>query len=173
MARSRGALVIAVSVGVLFGGTTAVAQDEVPPEVVVGDHVFGPEDGLRIGSGSTLLTSRLSRGPSLAGTMAMAMTKYTRGKTWVSTDHPTAVSYQGAAEAWGNVYNGARYIRASFKYTRNGADLIAWQSSTAKQTGCTWSGGPLVVKTVMDSLDPNAPVTAFRYDFASMPPTAC
>lgn len=170
--RSRGALVMALAAGMLLTGTAAVAQEDAPPpEVAVGDHVYGPEDGVRIESGSTLLQSAFSQTRYLAA--RSGSTKYTRGKTWVSTEHPNDLSYMGAAEAWGNVYQKSCYIRASFKYTRNGADLIGWQSSTAKQTGCTWSGGPLVTKTVMDSLDPNAPQTKFRYDFVSMPSTVC
>jgi hypothetical protein len=102
-----------------------------------------------------------------------AATRYSRGTTYVSTDHPTLVTYMGVAEAGGNVFNGVRWVSAMFKYSRGGSDVIGWQTSNATVSGCAWSRGPFVTRSIGDSLDPNAPVTKFHYDFRSMPTNVC
>ncbi len=148
------------------GALGAVAVEPEPTEIVISGKTFGPEDGLFHESGSVDVS------PS-TGIGTQAVTTYWRGTSYASTDHYTDITYYGAARARANIYNGNRVVTAKFKYTRVG-DVISWQTSSASvNSSCAWSAGPEKSRTVYDSLDPDAPTTKFRYDFAFVSRSAC
>ncbi|MFC0625401.1 hypothetical protein [Kribbella deserti] len=99
----------------------------------------------------------------------MALTKKTRGTTYSQSNHPNWFQYFGEARAMANVYNGRRWIQASFHYRVAGVSKGVKKSNA---TGC-WAPGSTVKQTVLDSLDPNAPQTTWSYGFASVPLGVC
>lgn len=129
---------------------------------------FGPEDGLVFQSGIVQLGSGGTAGQAFDATV------FWRGSSYASTDHPSPLAYNARSRAMANIWQERRVIRASFKYVRGGNDVISWQHSNAVVSGvCTWSSGPRETHSVWDSLNPNAPKTEFRYNFALVSRGAC
>lgn len=172
---------ILVAIGAMaLVGTPANADDadpsEVPnaEEVEINGRTYGPEDGLVVEGGSVILDRQDVESESPNSAALRAPTTFTRGTSYVSTDHPTPFTYEGKARAMANIYNGLRVIRAEFVYKRGGQPVIAPQHSDAiVDSSCNWSAGPEEGHTVIDSMDPNAPVTTFHYDFTSINPSIC
>jgi len=164
------AVAVAMIVGMGWTGTAMAAdRDDSPEAVVIGDRTYGPEDGLVVESGEVALAR------TRPGTVTpMAAKVFSRGTSYASTNHPTFISYVGKSRAMANIYSSLRVVRASFKYSRGGNDVISWQHSNASvSSSCTWSAGAENSHTVFDSLDPNAPLTKFHYDFVSISPQVC
>lgn len=159
--------------GVLYMGSgahSAFADEGAPAdrEFVIGDRVFGPEDGLAVEE------HVIPAGSSPRAARPMGVTKYSKGSSWVSTNHYLQFWYTGRAQAMGNRYSSkGRVIAAGFKYSRGGKDLISWKYSRAKQVGCQWRKGPVVQATVNDSLGWNDPKTKFHYNFITIHPNIC
>lgn len=159
-------IVAAMGFAGLTAGSTAVAADDTPSEVVVIDgREFGPEDGLVVEEGEA------DAGGGIAPT---ATTSFSRGTTFVSSTEQLQLYYIGNGKAYANVYSGKRWIQSSFRYSRGGEYLIGWQRSNATvNSACTWSAGALVAARVNDSLNPSAPQTKFHYGFSSVNTGAC
>lgn len=174
MRMRRKSATVAVAVAMIAGmggtgGAMAADGDDSPEVVVIGDRTFGPEDGLVVESGEVTL----ARGRSRTAT-PMSPEVFSRGTSYASTNHPTPITYVGKSRAMANIYSSLRVIRASFKYTRDGNDVISWQNSNASvSSSCTWSAGAVKSHTVYDNLLPGTPITRFRYDFVSISPAVC
>lgn len=111
------------------------APDTGPPPGIsdVDGRVFGAADGYASEQGEVDAT-----GTAVGGVSTMAVQRYTKGTSWAATNHYLLVGYTGESQAYGNVYSSTqRVISASFKYTRDGKDVIGWQTSRAKQSGCS------------------------------------
>lgn len=147
----------------------AFADSPQPPVSDVDGRTFSSADGL-VREESEVSAARAHSGNAAPA----AVTRYSRGTSWAATNHYLLVGYTGESLAAGNVYTSTqRVIAASFKYTRDGKDVIGWQTSRAKQSGCSWTAGDKARKSITDSLGWNDAVTKFRYSFDYIHPAAC
>lgn len=178
---SRGLVALITGATLFFTGPLASADDsrldEVqasPQQVEIDGRTYGPEDGLVVESGSMALRRHSHALEPSAAASLLSVTRRTRGSSYVSTDHPTFISYVGRARAMANIYGGKRVVQAGFVYRRGGENVVSWQYSNATNGGgCSWSAGNERKKTVYDSLNPNAPTTTWHYSFSMINPGIC
>lgn len=162
--RTAAALACLISLGTAPALAAPATEDAPEPGIsAVDGRVFSAADGYA-SEQAEVNASGNSR----------AVTRYTKGTSWAATNHYLLVAYTGEAQAYGNVFSSTqRVISASFKYSRNGSNVIGWQTSHAAQSGCSWSAGTKARKSITDSLGLNDKVTKFHYDFGTVHPSVC
>lgn len=148
------------------GGNGPGKPDPTPTSVTINGRTFGPESGLKIVSGSV----ELPRAPRPGEMSTMAVHEWDWGASYVRDTETIQLNYTGDTKAAGNVYNSQRVIQTCFRYVRNGVELTGWVCSSAVATGTSWLSGPVVSRSVWDSLDPNAPRTQFYYTHTMIDP---
>ncbi|MFT8574020.1 hypothetical protein [Bifidobacterium fermentum] len=170
------------TIAVAFGGVqTASAEEANITPVPTDEYVLSPtytdpsgktidsSDGLTVYSGSIELT------PSNSQVQLRAISRYSFGSSYVSSNERLQYWYDGVAYASGKKdYRNPskplalqRVVQTCFKYVRDGKDLIGWQCSNAS-LGPSFSPGKVVKKTIRDTLNPVAPKTTFRYSFKAV-----
>ncbi|WP_030147787.1 hypothetical protein [Mycetocola saprophilus] len=169
---------VAITATLAFTGLPAAPTDstesqssEPPSNITIDERTYGPEEGLTWESGSFSLEKYSSDdGPRPLSNEY----RVDRGSSFVSSTHDSSVRYIGQSYAAGNVYQGSRYISAQHKYMRDGANVNDWQIAYAANNGsCNWTPGKAKVSIVMDTLNPWATPTEFRWDFGTVNPQVC
>ena len=139
------------------------ASDDVTP-IVVDGSTFGPDDGLVVTEGSTLV--------GVGGSALRANASYTWGSSFARSRERLQFWYDGSARAAANVFSSKRIVQVCFQYKR-GTSNVGGACSNASFRSCPPSSGSTATKTVRDSLDPNAPVTRFTYSTSRINPSVC
>ena len=94
----------------------------------------------------------------------------TWGSSYATSEEILFVIYNSKARAMANIWNGKRIIQVCSWYERPlNVRISTKKCSNAGGSGNTWLPGPEVQDTVTDDLDPNAPVTVFRYSIYQIP----
>lgn len=177
---ARAAAIVLVVAAMTTAGV-ALAEEPAGPTARIGTRVFGADDGLTSERGEVVLGPvRNSLTPNKRGATPQGWTfsktaTFRRGTSYAKTTETVQLKYTGRSRAMANVYTSTkRVIRASFKYSRGGRNLISWRHSNANLSGaCSWTAGSEVSKSVWDSLNPFADPTKFHFDFLYLHPDAC
>lgn len=136
------------------------------PIVKTGGKTYTSADGVKVISGEIPLDR--SGASSRVADAEAGGTTLMFGSSYAKNVERLQYWYDGSAYASGkrdynpNGLGAKRVMQVCFKYTRDGVDVIGWQCSTARP-GPAFSPGPVVKKTIRDTLNPVAPKTIFRY----------
>lgn len=148
--------------GLAFMGSTAASADdtaELPPGyVAVGDHVFGPEDGLEV----TTESFEINPGDGTVGSTYGSLARDSWGASYANSDEIAWLFYRGTAKAAANVYSGKRIIQVCFWWTRGGNSVSGTTCANAGVSGGSWVAGPEAVGWTTDSLGWNDKPTIFN-----------
>lgn len=164
LAKLIAAAAIAAVASPVVPAAAAPSADPSPVQVTIDGRTFGPEHRLVIEESVVTLSHPREFTP-----LGELFYK-SWGSSYVQSYHSLEIRYTGTAYAAANVYQGLRVIQVCFQYRRGGGNLIPWTCSNATSNGSSWSPGPIVSKTVYDTLDPNAPVTTFHYSVTRIDP---
>lgn len=153
--------------------TPATASEEAQHAegITIDGHYFGPEDGLEQHTFSApLLSTRPARpaaSPQYDLTPEPLIVNW--GTSRVECKEILQLQYRLSAIAGGNIYGGKRIIQVQIWCARDGEKIGLTTSNALCNTG-QWRRGPLVSKTVWDTLNPTAPQTTVHYTYYQINP---
>lgn len=138
------------------------SDDPTGTTVVIGDREYGPADGVEVESGDFPTLNSGPYGENLS---------IFWGLSYVREYEQQQIRHTGTAHAHGDVYQGKRTIRVSFRFYR-GSTEFPWKHADAVYSGGSWKAAT-TTSTVYDSLIPGAGnTTKMRYNRVTVSPSS-